>query len=60
MSLGDVGVAADGIILVRHPHDQDDVERRGRVVEKLRHDGLHPCKSQEWIMMRLKMINKIK
>lgn len=36
-----VGVAADGIILIGQPNDEDNVEGRRRVVEKLRHYGLH-------------------
>ena len=44
VSLRDGGVAADGVVLVRHPHDQDDVERRVRVLEELGHDGLHAWK----------------
>ncbi len=43
MALADVGVAAERVVLVGDPHDQDDVERRRRVVEELRHDRLHPC-----------------
>lgn len=30
-----VGVAADGVVLVGQPHDEDDVEGRGGVVEEL-------------------------
>ena len=45
MSLADVSVAADGIVLVRDPHHQDDVEGRRGVVEELRHDRLHPYNS---------------
>lgn len=37
----DAGVGTHGIVLVRLPHDQDDVEGGRRVVEKLRHDRLH-------------------
>ena len=47
VSLSDVGVAADGIVLVADPHYQDDVEGRGRVLEKLRHDRLHPDQRQD-------------
>ena len=42
--LGQRGVAADGVVLVGDPHDQDDVESRGRVLEELGHDRLHSCK----------------
>ena len=38
---GDGRVAANGVVLVSHPHDQDNVKGCGRVLEKLRHDGLH-------------------
>lgn len=30
-----VGVAADGIVLVSQPHDEDDVESSGGVIEEL-------------------------
>lgn len=43
MSLGNNSVTANGIILIRHPDDEDDVERRRGVVEKFRHDRLHAC-----------------
>lgn len=36
-----VGVAANGVILIGQPDDENDVESRCRVVEELRHDGLH-------------------
>lgn len=36
-----VGVAADGVVLIGQPDDEDDVEGRRRVIEELRHDGLH-------------------
>ena len=42
MALTDVGMATDGVVLVGDPDDEDDVERRRRVVEELRHDRLHP------------------
>ena len=41
MFLRDGGVAADGVVLVGHPHDEDDVEGRRRVLKELGHDGLH-------------------
>ena len=41
MSLADVGVTADSVVLVSHPHNQDDVECCGCVVEKLGHYCLH-------------------
>ena len=47
VSLTDVGVAADGVVLVRDPHDQDDVKRRRRVVKEFGHDGFHSCGSQQ-------------
>jgi hypothetical protein len=41
MFFGDGGVATDGVVLVGDPHDQDDVEGGGCVLEELGHDGLH-------------------
>ena len=41
MAFTGVGVAADGIVLIGQPDDEDDVEGCRRVVEELRHDGLH-------------------
>ena len=41
MALAGVRVAADGVVLIGQPDDEDDVESRRRVVEELRHDGLH-------------------
>lgn len=46
VALAGVGVAADGVVLVSQPHDEDDVEGRGGVVEELRHDGLHACRQE--------------
>lgn len=43
MPLSDGGVAADRVVLVRDPHNEDDVESRCRVVEELRHYGFHAC-----------------
>ena len=40
-SLGNVGVRADGVVLVGHPHDQDDVEGSRCVFEEFRHDRFH-------------------
>lgn len=39
--LAGVGVAADGVVLVCQPHDEDDVESSCGVIEELRHYGLH-------------------
>ena len=47
VSLGDVGVAADGVVLVADPDYQDHVEGRGCVLEKLGHDRLHPDQGQD-------------
>lgn len=44
MALGDARVTADGVVLVRHPDEDNHVERGGAVVEELRHDGFHACK----------------
>ena len=43
MSFADVGVAADGVVLVSDPDDQNDVEGGGCVIEELGHDRLHAC-----------------
>lgn len=43
MALACVGVAADGIILIRQPYNKDDIECCSCVIEKLRHDGFHSC-----------------
>ncbi len=51
VSLADVGVTTHGVVLIRDPHDQDDVERCGRVVEKLRHYRLHSCDSQLFTLL---------
>ena len=42
MLLGDCRVAADGVVLIGDPNDEDDVEGGRRVLEELGHDGLHP------------------
>lgn len=42
VALADVRVTADSVVLVSHPHRQDDVEGCRRVVEELRHDCFHP------------------
>ena len=41
MAFTDVGMATDGVVLVGDPDDEDDVERRRRVVEEFGHDRLH-------------------
>ena len=41
VSLRDGGVAADCIVLVRHPHDQYYVKCRFCCLEEFGHDGLH-------------------
>ena len=41
---GDGRVAANGVVLVCHPHDEDDVKSSCRVLEKFRHDRLHSLK----------------
>ena len=41
MAFTDVSMATDGVVLVGDPDDEDDVERRRRVVEELGHDRLH-------------------
>lgn len=47
MPLARVGVAADGIVLVSQPHNEDDVESRGGVIEELGHDRLHAYRERE-------------
>lgn len=42
---GDGRVAANGVVLVSHPHNDDDVKRRGRVLEEFRHDCFHSCEN---------------
>ena len=44
---GDGRVAANGVVLVCHPHDEDDVKRSCCVLEKFRHDGLHSYKENK-------------
>lgn len=41
MTFAGVGVTADGIVLISQPDDEDNVEGCCRVIEELRHDGLH-------------------
>ena len=47
VSLADVSVTTDGIVLVRDPHHENDVEGSRCVVEELRHDRLHPCNNAQ-------------
>lgn len=44
--LASVSVATDGVVLISQPHNEDDVECSGGVIEELRHDGLHACGRQ--------------
>lgn len=41
MSLSDGRVTADRVVLVGDPNDKDYVESCRRIIEELRHDGLH-------------------
>ena len=34
-------MTANGVVLIGDPDDENDVERRRRVVEEFRHDRLH-------------------
>lgn len=57
MTLGDARVATDGVVLIRYPHNQYDVEGRRGVVEEFRHDGLHSCSRERardstWLMAK--------
>lgn len=42
MTLSDWRNAANGIVLISNPYNQNDVERGCCIVEKLRHNGFHP------------------
>lgn len=48
MPFGDRSVAADCVILVSDPYNQDDVERSGCVVKELRHYSLHTCQQKKF------------
>ena len=41
MPFSDIGVTANGVVLVGHPHENYDVEGSGTVVEELGHYGFH-------------------
>lgn len=41
---GDGSVTANGIVLIRHPDDQNNVESRRRVLKEFRHNSFHPLK----------------
>lgn len=56
MAFARVGVAADGIVLVGQPNDEDNVEGSGCVIKKLRHDGFHPCKPDEMLFVTNKYL----
>lgn len=45
--LAGVGMAANGIVLIRQPYNEDDVEGRGGVIEELGHNCLHAYKGGE-------------
>ena len=47
VSLGNVGVAADGVVLVADPDYQDHVEGGGCVLEELGHDRFHPDQGED-------------
>ena len=40
-SFGYCRVATDSVVLIRNPHDQDDVEGCCRVLKELGHNGFH-------------------
>lgn len=42
----DVGMTANGIVLISNPDNDNDVEGGGRVLKELGHDGLHPWKNR--------------
>ena len=60
MALGDVGQAANGIELVGHPYNEDDIERRRIVVEELGHDGLHAWKRRRKTRNVFNLVGKSK
>lgn len=41
MPFRDVCVAADNVVLVGYPDDENDIEGCGAIVEKFRHDRFH-------------------
>ena len=47
VSLGNVGVAADRVVLVTDPDYQDHVEGGSGVLKELGHDGLHTDQGQD-------------
>lgn len=47
MSFTDQSVTTYSIVLVCDPHDEDDVESCGGIVEEFRHYGLHPHQGQD-------------
>lgn len=51
MTLSDWRNAANGIVLISNPYNQNDVERGCCIVEKLRHNGFHPWKSNKRIIV---------
>ena len=59
MFLGDCRVAADGVVLIGDPDDEDDVEGGRRVLEELGHDGLHSWKTSKEITKVLVTISKV-
>lgn len=58
MPLADGLVAADRIVLVGDPNDQDDVEGGGGVVEELGHYRLHSCAQRNEYMFTEININE--
>jgi hypothetical protein len=40
-------VAANRIVLIGYPHNKDNIEGGGRVIEELGHDGLHADQRQD-------------
>lgn len=49
MSFSDCSVAADRIVLISNPHDENYVESRGGVVEEFRHYRLHTYGQNNYI-----------
>lgn len=42
MTFGDGCVAADGVVLIRHPDEDDNVKGGRTVIEEFRHNSFHP------------------
>ena len=43
MTLCYAGMTANSIVLIGHPHKNDDIKSSRTIVEEFRHDGFHSC-----------------